>query len=217
MRYKVGVLIFWLVLLSLLSLPVSSQSLARRVRRSSGSRPCVHGDNWCEHPAEYPDTFIKQVVEREVNIMMIVSVQILNRTHPLWSLLQQNSQPSPHHRHSYRHTHRQARLLQETSHPACQLLETFVRPRAARNTDLEWRFIVNDLSEEDTEYQQVVRVGKCEGTHHECSGSWPGQVTQCRQQYLDHKLVVLSLEGEILLDTFSFPSCCACHVLNIEY
>ena len=147
---------------------------------------------------------------------MVMSAQVLNRTHPLWSLLQQNSQPSPH-RHTHRHTHRQARVLQETSHPACQLLETFVRPRAARNTDLEWRFIVNDLSEEDTEYQQVVRVGKCEGTHHECSGSWPGQVTQCRQQYLDHKLVVLSMEGEVLLDTFSFPSCCACHVLNIEY
>ena len=102
--------------------------------------------------------------------------------------------------------------------------------------------------EEDTEYQQIVRVGRCMGNH-ECSGSWPGQITQvqistqiffphpnifcrnlnsfcrnlnqifcqCRQQYLDHKLVVLSLSGEILLDNFNFPSCCACHVLNIEY
>ena len=93
--------------------------------------------------------------------------------------------------------------------------------------------------EEDTAYQQIVRVGRCMGNH-ECSGSWPGQITQvhisthffcrhpnifcrnlnqifsqCRQQYLDHKLVVLSMSGEILLD--NFPSCCACHVLNIEY
>ena len=77
---------------------------------------------------------------------------------------------------------------------------------------------MNDIEEEaeDTEYQQVVRVGRCQGNQ-ECSGSWPGQITQCRQQYLDHKLVVLSLAGEVLLDTFSFPSCCACHVLNIEY
>ena len=106
--------------------------------------------------------------------------------------------------------------MQETSRPACDLLETFVRPRAARNTNLQWRFIVNDIQEEDTEYQQVVRVGSCEGSQ-ECSGSWPGQITQCRQQYLDHKLVVLSMGGEVLLDTFSFPSCCACHVLNIGY
>ena len=31
--------------------------------------------------------------------------------------------------------------------------------------------------EEDTEYQQIVRVGRCMGNH-ECSGSWPGQITQ---------------------------------------
>ena len=212
------------VLLSL-SLPLvlsspaqQNSSLAGRVRRSSDSQPCVHGDNWCEHPVDYPDTFIKQVTTLMVRgEMTVYMVQVLNRTHPLWSLLQQNSLPPPHHRHHHRHSHRQPRLLQETSHPACHLLETFVRPRAARNTDLEWRFIVNELSEEDTEYQQVVRVGRCDGTHHECSGSWPGQVTQCRQQYLDHKLVVLSMAGEVLLDTFSFPSCCACHVLNIEY
>ena len=139
-------------------------------------------------------------------------------------------------------------VMQETSRPACDLMESFIRPRAARNTDLEWRFIVNDLEvlvwcscihfwtafwdnnkcyncwdfllrwytiimyqshlnriqyqlaqqenkkpqkeavnhesshmntcidrQEDTEYQQIVRVGKCMGNH-ECSGSWPGQV-----------------------------------------
>ena len=99
---------------------------------------------------------------------------MLNRSHPLWSLLQQNSGLArPQHRHHYRHSHRQPRLLQETSHPACDLQETFVRPRAARNTDLQWRFIVNSLEEEeDTEYQQVVRVGKCAGTHHECTGNF---------------------------------------------
>ena len=46
------------------------------------------------------------------------------------------------------------------SRAACQLEEHFIRPRAARNTQLEWRFIINDVSEE-SEYQQVVRVGQC--------------------------------------------------------
>ena len=44
---------------------------------------------------------------------------------------------------------------QETSHPACELMESFIRPRAARNTELEWRFIVNSVEEEDSDYQQV--------------------------------------------------------------
>ena len=77
----------------------------------------------------------------------------MNSSHPLWSLLKQNSKPQ-HHHHHHRGSHRQARILQEASRPACKLDETFVRPRAARNRELEWRFIVNDL-EEDTEYQQV--------------------------------------------------------------
>ena len=78
----------------------------------------------------------------------------------------------------------------------------------------------------------MVRVGNCAGSV-ECGGAWPGQVTQCRQQYLDHKLVVLTMEvsctthltladtavlqGEVILDSFSFPSCCSCHVLNIGF
>ena len=43
-------------------------------------------------------------------------------------------------------------------------------------TSDRWRFIMNSV-EEDTAYQQIVRVGRCMGNH-ECSGSWPGQITQ---------------------------------------
>ena len=54
---------------------------------------------------------------------------------------------------------------------------------------------MNDLDEEDTDYQQIVRVGKCMGTH-ECTGSWPGQVSPCsslpmldtRQYLSDHSM-----------------------------
>ena len=66
------------VLLSL-SLPLvlsspaqQNSSLAGRVRRSSDSQPCVHGDNWCEHPVDYPDTFIKQVTTLMVRGEMTV-------------------------------------------------------------------------------------------------------------------------------------------------
>ena len=101
-------------------------------------QPCLHGENWCENPPEYPNDFIRHA---------------MNSSHALWSLMKQNSEPKQH-RHHHRGSHRQPRLLQEASRPACDLIETFVRPRAARNKELEWRFIVNDL-EEETEYQQV--------------------------------------------------------------
>ena len=78
--------------------------------------------------------------------------QIINTSHHLWPLLKQNA--LPHHHHHHHSSHRRGRVLGEASKPACKLEESFVRPRAARNKELEWRFIINDL-EEDTEYQQV--------------------------------------------------------------
>ena len=103
----------------------------------------MNGESWCEHPQEYPNEFIKKEI---------------NSSHPLWSLLQQNSNPRAHfHRHHNHRSHRQPRLLQEASRPACELAETFIRPRAARNKELEWRFIVNDIDEE-SEYQQVSSI-----------------------------------------------------------
>ena len=50
-------------------------------------------------------------VAPRVTRVMIRTLQVLNSSHPLWSLLQQNSQPQPH-SHRYRHSHRQPRLLQ---------------------------------------------------------------------------------------------------------
>ena len=35
----------------------------------------------------------------------------------------------------------------------------------------------------------------------------------CRQQYTDHKLVALDdKKGEVVVETFTFPSCCSCFV-----
>ena len=62
---------------------------------------------------------------------------------------------------------------------------------------------------------QVVKVGECQHTDH-CRGYWPGHVTQCRQLYLQHRLVAITREGEVLRDSFLFPSCCSCHVLNLS-
>ena len=109
----------------------------QRVRRSPTLHPCSHGESWCEDALEYPQMFLHQII---------------NSSHPLWALLKQNA--LPHHHHHHHSSHRKGRVLGEASRPACELEESFVRPRAARNKELEWRFIINDL-EEDTEYQQV--------------------------------------------------------------
>ena len=62
---------------------------------------------------------------------------------------------------------------------------------------------------------QVVRVTTCREQGNSCYGGQlegrGGLRTVCRQQYMDHKLVALDQEkGEVVVETFSFPSCCSC-------
>ena len=66
-------------------------------------------------------------VAPRVTRVMIRPLQVLNSSHPLWSLLQQNSQPQPH-SHRYRHSHRQPRLLQVHVSP----VPRFILPRVHR-------------------------------------------------------------------------------------
>ena len=126
--------------------------------------------------------------------------------------------------------------MSAASRPACEVVERYVTPRAARNKNLQWRLIVNQdtsgntsrdtsgntSSREEAEYLrgvQVVRVGQCVRPGRRCAGAAQGprygQESECRQLYLDTRLVARSPDtGALTTDIFSFPSCCACHLRN---
>merc|ERR1711935_45995 len=98
---------------------------------------------------------------------------------------------------------------------ACDLEKEFVYPKAATNKAGKSMWIVNRPAGAE-EYIQVVEVTKCKGEGFSCNlGQTPGQTTVCRQEYHDQKLVALDERGEeLLVDTFSFPSCCSCMLLR---
>ena len=112
--------------------------------------------------------------------------------------------------------------MSAASRPACEVVERYVTPRAARNKNLQWRLIVNQEISGNTssrEGVQVVRVGQCLRPGRRCAGAAQGprygQESECRQLYLDTRLVARSPDtGALTTDTFSFPSCCACHLRN---
>ena len=71
-----------------------------------------------------------------------------------------------------------------------------------------------------TEFEQLVRVGRCLGTGAECGRGavFSETRTECRQNHLEHKLVTITEDGEdVVVDTFRFPSCCTCHVVRPIY
>ena len=93
-------------------------------------------------------------------------------------------------------------------------MTTRYRPKAAKNTAGQFMFLVNDVKEDEEEHVQLVRVGQCMGEGEECGKGkiFTRQATQCKQEFLDYKLVALDVLGkELVVDTFSFPSCCSCY------
>ena len=82
------------------------------------------------------------------------------------------------------------------------------------NMDGQFMFIVNEPSGSQ-EYFQVVRVSISANDGQECGEGSLGitGATKCSQQYSEKKLLALSASGqELVIDTFSFPSCCTCMV-----
>ena len=64
---------------------------------------------------------------------------------------------------------------------------------------------------------QMIKVGVCQHTE-SCHGQLAGHKTECRQLFLEHMLVAITSQGEVIKDIFLFPSCCSCHVINtIQY
>jgi len=118
----------------------------------------------------------------------------------------------------------------------CSGIPKIIFPRQAKNLKDEWRYIVNienytqsveieecfnpDFSIDDSERSNstnssvlfdneeiVAEFGSCQ-----YSGS-PGndpELTVCRQLFTSHKLLALSTEGQLVVDSFQLPSACAC-------
>ena len=102
-------------------------------------------------------------------------MSVLNDSHPLWKEFNETSDVKTTHNHFQHHRHlhdhfrgsnSKIRSNQDmslkvlnvkfgfnlASKPACEMIEQFIRPRAARNSDLIWRHIVN---EDVSQLQQV--------------------------------------------------------------
>lgn len=96
----------------------------------------------------------------------------------------------------------------------CQTEKRRITPRGALNTDGEFMWILNEQKGEHQNYVQVVETTLCRESDSQClSGKITGYRTRCKQEYTQHKLLALDKEGEeLIIDTFSFPSCCTCHI-----
>ena len=103
-------------------------------------------------------------------------------------------------------------IIPDVDDNICDTESSYIAPRAANNKAGKFMFIVNH-PEGFVNYLQQVKVTTCLADGDQCAqGQLLGSIsTRCKQEYSDHKLVALSESGEeLVVDTFSFPSCCSC-------
>jgi len=96
----------------------------------------------------------------------------------------------------------------------CSMTTKHIMPKAAKNKKGEFKFLVNGGAGTE-EYIQLVQISQCNRAGEVCGNGnvFPREVTECRQEFSDHKLVALDEAGkELVIDTFSFPSCCSCYM-----
>merc|ERR1712212_471287 len=177
--------LFLLIPLTMLTTLVMTKSSVKLDQGEAGERvltaSCKDGADFCEDPADYPVQLINHVMDKKR----------LKREIP-----RRPRQASP--------------ALNE---PVCEMSRYWTRPRAARNNAGKILFILNmNGTETRQEYVQEVEVGECVSTGSTCGdGSvWPNLDTFCKQMYADTMLWAMTGTGEVVIDTFTFPSSCAC-------
>jgi len=181
--------------------PSSSTMMTREEEEEMSSNSlvplCAGSEDWCDTPADYPDQAILAAALRQNNT--------------LGSLFDSNLLAKVQSRKGFP----EFEEFVDDMINICSVTTEYIMPRAAKNKEGEYKYIVNH-PEGGEEYVQQVRVNICRAAEQSCghgllAGS--GLESKCRQEYSDHKLVSLSATGEELqVETFRFPSCCSCYV-----
>ncbi|XP_049942774.1 uncharacterized protein LOC126419629 [Schistocerca serialis cubense] len=93
----------------------------------------------------------------------------------------------------------------------CASRTQLARPRRARATSGQWKFVVNV-----GEYTQTLRLDLCLKPRESC-GLLPDNVeSRCQQVYNYHRLLTWDNERGLHMDIFKVPTCCTCQVTAVH-
>lgn len=167
--------------------------------------------NYCETEEDYPKNIVLKVIQSNKELSL-----------DLFQQLYDSKCKDPI----------QTRGFNIDEEQLCYGIPKIIFPRKAKNLDEKWRYVVNidnytqsveieechnfneydDLSVQNGSVQfgetkELEDFGVC--LYSGSEGNNP-DLTTCRQIYTEHKLLALSEEGQLLVDSFKLPSACAC-------
>ncbi|CAH1401014.1 unnamed protein product [Nezara viridula] len=93
----------------------------------------------------------------------------------------------------------------------CQTRIELARPKKARATSGQWKFIVNT-----DEYTQTLRLEICSKPQGSCHYLRDEIESQCVQVYNYHRLLTWDEKNGLTVDVFKVPTCCSCRVLGYK-
>jgi len=194
---------------------------------------CSDGEDYCEHLSSYPASKIAKALQKEDSAFLRNMLKQGNdNTNQSGVSLFRKTQPRSRTTLEFRPRTEQEsgiglRTLiegrsEEIDRPSartepeleyekvCQSLTEDISPQRAKNKKGQYRFIVNG-GEGLEEYIQTVTISKCLGAGLSCNVD-SQQETECKQEFIEHKLVSLDQSGKQLeVDTFPLPSGCSCY------
>jgi len=190
---------------------------------------CFNGEDYCEHPSSYPAAKIAKALQKEDSAFlrnMLTQANDHTKSSGVWYF--RKTQASSRTTSEFRPSKKQEVGLslrgrsEETDGPSprtepeleyekvCNSLTEEIFPQRAKNKKGQYRFIVNG-GDGLEEYVQTVTISKCVGAGLRCNVDSQDE-TECRQEYIEHKLVSLDQSGKQLeVDTFPLPSGCSCY------
>ncbi|KAK8376437.1 hypothetical protein O3P69_009826 [Scylla paramamosain] len=88
----------------------------------------------------------------------------------------------------------------------------YARPKRARNSKGDWKFVVNM-----DKYTQTIRMEKCLKPGGACSYVSHHYRATCNQVYNYHRLLSWEDGRGLHMDIFKVPTCCSCHIQGYAY
>ena len=180
---------------------------------------CSNGEQFCEHLSSYPAAKIAKALQKEDNAFLKNMLKLGNdntkvpeQISPSRSRIAQKFRPRKKQESGFRlRTLIEPRTEPELEYEkVCQSITEDIFPQRAKNQKGQYRFIVNG-GDGLEEYLQAVTISKCLGAGLSCNVDSHDD-TECRQEYIEHKLVSLDQAGQQLeYDTFPLPSGCSCY------
>ncbi|XP_011505471.1 PREDICTED: protein spaetzle isoform X2 [Ceratosolen solmsi marchali] len=147
--------------------------------------PICENSTFCENILNYPNDLVETALRMNKNLKFLPGVDLV---------------PDVVHRVN----------VPPEDYPLCDSKEMVIYPKAAKNQDKEWIFVINQ-----GDFIQSVRVETCVKENSVCNlvdDFAEGYKTTCKQKYIYRQLMAISSTGQIKPEVFKFPVSCCCHV-----